>query len=75
MTERQTPADEQRVLIHQHLMKHPLLTVYAISSALNLTPSVVRRRLLAMERDGEAKQEITPKTWGTSVPITRWRAT
>lgn len=73
--EHQPPADELRVRIHQHLKKHPQLTVHEISRVLGESETRVRRRLRAMEADGEAEPQVTPKGPGTSKPVTRWAAT
>ena len=69
------PADELRVRIRRHLLQHPGLTSFEIARALKVGEVVVRRRLKAMEADGEAEPETTPKGPATSTPVTRWKAT
>lgn len=69
-----SPADELRVRIRQHLRAFPEGTVHGIARVLGAGESAVRRRLEAMEADGEARG-VTEKRRGDPGPVTRWTAT
>jgi hypothetical protein len=64
-----------RVRIHQHLKANPWLTVHELSRVLDANESTVRRRLRAMEGDGEAERRLSPKGPSDSRPVTTWSAT
>ena len=70
----ESPADELRVRIHQHLRSYPDVTMHGIARVLKVNVSTVRRHLTAMEADGEACG-TTEKRLGDPRPTTRWKAT
>lgn len=71
----ESPADEPRVRVHRHMKKYPGLTANQIARALGVADSSVRKLLKAMEADGEAQPETTPKSADTSKGVTTWTAT
>jgi hypothetical protein len=75
----QARGEDLRVLIHRHLMRYPLLTVFEIARALGQPHPAggerVRRQLLIMEGDGEAERTEGIRGHGDHRPAVRWTAT
>lgn len=73
--------DELRIQIHRHLKLYPMLTGFEIARALGLPDPgstgqlKVKRRLLAMERDGEAERHEGIRNNGDRRLTVRWTAT